>query len=304
MHSLATYSVRVFDRILAGPTEDKYHKLSNIRGKDLVQSITDFANNNTSYQEISDGKSKKTLKFSNVTRVNRTVYGFIEFGEYGIKGKVVHVPSGDTVYAKKKDDSDIQQLYFNFTIPSDVTTGICLFHNIHGRGVKGLADKMLNEFFHKLTKGLKLQLQPLTYEKAVEDWMKNAQVKELRLNKYSPKFEVSDPVDQLAENTVEITYKPKEKGGSFGRFWDFIQSKSRSGINRGAVAILSEHCASVKAVVEFDGRKRTFSLTSEDLPVSTIDFDDEDVKMEDGAPELASLHKYADELVTDMLSTI
>jgi hypothetical protein len=163
---------------------------------------------------------------------------------------------------------------------------------------------MLNEFFHKLTKGLKLQIRPLTYEKAVEGWMKHSQVKELRLTKYAPKSEVSDQVDQLAENTVEVTYKPKEKGGTFGRFWDFSKSKKRSGKKRGAVDILSEHCASVKAVVEFEGRKRVFSLTSESTPVSSIDINDEEVQMEDGAPELASLHKYADELITDMLSTI
>ena len=305
MHSLAPYTVRVYDRTLAGPMDEKYHKLGSIRGKDLLSIIKDFAESNKAiYQEIKLDSGKKTVKFSDLKVIDRTIYGLIEYGEYGIKGKVVNIPSGSTVYSKKKDDSDISQLYFNFTIPKNETKGVCLFHNIHGRGVKGIIDQLLNEYFHDKTKGLKIQIRPLTYEKAVEDWMKHSKIKELRLTKYSPKSEVSDQVDQLAENTVEIKFKPKEKGGSFGSFWDFSKSKNRKGRLSGAVDILEEYCTSVKAVVEFEGRKRVFSLSSEELPVSSIDFDEDDVKMDEGAPMLNSLHEFSTQLIDDILSTM
>ncbi len=206
MHSLTPYSVRVFDQALAGPISEKYHKLGNIRGKDLLSIINEFSmTNNSSYHEIENKSGKKTIKFTNIQVVGRTVFGIVEYGEYGIKGKVVNVTTGNIVYTKKKDDSDINQLYFNFTIPANATKAVCLFHNVHGRGVKCLVDQLLNEYFHKHTGGLRLQIRPLTYEKAVEDWMKSSQIKELRLTRYSPTSNASDCVDQLAENTVEVT---------------------------------------------------------------------------------------------------
>lgn len=305
MHSLAPYTVRVFDRALPGPLDEKYHKLGSVRGKDVLTIIKDFAESKkASYHELEMDSGKKTIKFSNLKVINRTIYGVIEYGEYGIKGKVVNVPTGSTVYSKNKEDSDVSQLYFNFTIPKGETKGVCLFHNIHGRGVKGIIDQLINEYFHDKTKGLKIQIRPLTYEKAVEDWMKYSQVKELRLTKYSPKSEVSDQVDQLTENTAEITYKPKKKGGSFGSFWDFSKSKTRKGKHRGAVDILGEYCSSVKAVVEFEGRKRVFSLSSDEIPVSSIEFDEDDVEMDEGAPKLKSLHEYSYQLVDDILSSM
>lgn len=305
MHSLAPYTIRVFDRLLAGPTDEKYHKLDSIRGKDILDIIKEFADGKTgSYHEVVDDISKKTIKFSNVTRTKRTIYGFIEYGEFGIKGKVINVPTGATVYDKKKDDSDIHQLYFNFTIPSNDTKGVCLFHNIHGRGVKGVIDSLLNDFFKQKFSDLRLQMRPLTYEKAVEDWVKHSQIKELRLTKYKPAGPASDEVDKLAENSSEVIYKPKLKGGSFGSLWDFMETDKRTGKHRGAVDILGEYCASVKAVVDLQGKKRVFSLTADALPVSTIEFDEGDVDMDDGAPRLNSLQKYATDLVEDILSTM
>ena len=154
------------------------------------------------------------------------------------------------------------------------------------------------------TKGLKIQLRPLTYEKAVEEWMKSSQVKELKLTNYSPKSDATDQVDKLIDNTSEIIYKPKKKGASFGSFWDFIKTKEHTGGNRQAVDILSQYCSNVKAVVEFDGRKRIFNLTSDSTPVSSIDFDESDVDMDDGAPNFKSLHLFAKSLIDDMLATI
>lgn len=305
MHSLAIYTIRVHDTLLPGPLDEKYHCLDNVRKIDLLDFIQNFTTaTSQNYQKIEDEKTKKTLKFSDVSIKDRTVYGFIEFGEFGIKGKIVDVDSGQEKYKKGKQDSDVHQLYFNFTIPSGSKKGICVLHNIQGKGVKGTLDDLLRESFRGASKGLVIQIRPLSYEKAVEDWMKSANVKELRLMKYCGHLDTSDKANELADNIVEISYKPKKKGSHFGSLWSFSQKGDHVGENRSAVELMGNFSSSVKAVVELEGKKRVFSLEADSTPVSGIDFDHTDVDMEDGAPKLASLNNFASALVRDILKTL
>lgn len=304
MHSLAPYSIRVHDSSLAGPHAKKFHSLSNVRGIDLLKELKDLCTNHSSkYLSLKDDDSKKAIKFSNVTVDDREIYGFIEHGEYGVKGKVVDVESGTTVYDKKAKDADVNQLYFHFSIPKDRTNAICVFHNIHGKGVKSTFEALFNEHFKVRTGGLKLQIRPLSYQKVVQEWMENSYVKELRLQRYTPKGELSDAADTLKEHVTNVTLKPKKKGDSFGSFFDFYKSNGVNGSMRGAVEIMGNLCSSVKAVVEYDGRKRVFSLAANSNPVSSIEFGDDEVDMDDGAPTLISLSKFSSELLADLMKT-
>lgn len=305
MHSLTPYTIRVFDNSLPGKRELRYHKLDNIRKLDFLNIFHEFAkSNNGEYQKVNNEKSKITLKFTGLSKTNRSLSGWIEHGEYGIKGKVVNVISGKKMYDKQQDDSDIHLYYFNLRIPNDESKGILLLHNIHGRGVKGVVEDLFKNFFLKKTLNLKPRINPFSYEKAVEDWMKNAKIKELRLSKFNPKTAATDVVDTLGETTTEMICKPKKKGGDLGSFWDLNKTKNHTGKNRQAVDILDKLCHSIKAVVVFQGKKRIFSLSSDQAPISSIEFTEEEVKMDQGQPDLKSLHTFAEELIDDISKDI
>lgn len=304
MHSLATYCIRVHDHKLAGPLEDRYHQLDNIRGNDLVDVIHSFAQKlSTHYILINEKKSKRTFKFTNVIADNRQIYGFTEAGEFGIKGKVVDVKSGTTNYQKKSSDADISELFFQFIIPVGSTIGVCVFHNIHGKGMKSVFLEQFNEHFRSLTGGLVLQIYPVSYMKVVEEFMKKSSVKELRLKQYTPKSEIGDAADKLTEFTSELILKPKKQGTNFGSFWDMYKSSRHNGKNRGAIEVLAHECFSVSAVVEFEGKKRVFSLNENSSPVSTVEFDEEEVKMDQGVPVLDDLKKFSTSLLNDLIKT-
>lgn len=305
MHSFAPYSIRIYDSALAGPREERYHRLDSVRGLDLLNELEAFCNANSSaFLQVEEEKSKKAIKTSDVTLESRELFGFIEFGEYGMKGKVVDVASNNTVYAKKAGDSDVHQLYFHFLVPKERKNALCIFHNIHGRGVKGIFEGIFNEYFQTKSKGLRLQIHPLSYDKVVQDWMDNATVKELRLQKFTPKNELKDAVAALDENVINITLKPKNKGGSFGSFLEFYQGNNIKGSKRGAIEILGNECHAVKALVEHNGKKRVFSLAANSTPISSIEFDEEDVAMDDGAPKFDALKTYGRTLLADLLDTM
>lgn len=305
MHSLTPYTIRVYDKTLPGKREQRYHELDDIRKLDFLALFDEFAkSNNGQYKNIHNETSQITIQFTGLSKANRSLYGWIEHGEYGIKGKVVNVTSGKKMYDKKKDDSDIHKYYFNLRIPANETKGILVLHSIHGHGVKGVVEDLFKTFFQQKTINLRPKINPFAYEKAVEDWMKNAKVKELRLSKFTPKTEITDIVEQLGESTTEIICKPKKKGGFLGSFWDLNKTKKHTGKNRQAVDILDDLCHTVKAVVEYQGKKRVFSLAADQTPISSIEFSEEDVEMDEGQPALESLHVFAEGLIDDISKDI
>lgn len=304
MHSLAPYGIRAHDQKLAGPKDQRYHRLNNIRGLDLINELNQFcAKHSSSYTTVEDETLKRAIKITDVAVRGRELFGYIEYGEYGTKGKVINIVNNSTVYTKSTKDSDVHQLYFHFLVPLDTTNAIAVFHNIHGHGAKGAFTKMFSAYFKDKSNGLSLQFNPLTYEKVATEWMKNANIKELRLQKYKPKNELSDAVSTLQEHTIDITLKPNKKGGIFGSFLDFYKDDKIEGSQRGAIELLGEQCHNIKALVEHDGRRRVFSLAANSSPLSNIDFDENDVVMDDGVPSFDSLRDYSSLLLSDLMQT-
>jgi hypothetical protein len=304
MHSISPYSVRVHNVQLPGPLNERYHHLDDIRGKGLLELIAEFTEElSKAYVLVDEDKSKRTLKLTDVTITGREIYGYAESGHVGIHGKVIDVKSGTTMYKKTVNDADISQLYFHFVVPQGTTVAVCAFHNIHGRGIKSIFEKLLNDHFRKATKGLVMNIKPVTYLKAVEEWMKNSNVKELRLEQYTPKELFTDPADQLQEHVSQLIIKPKKKGTDLGNFWDFHKNEQHEGKYRGAIELMYESCKSVKAVVEFENRKRVFSLSINSSPISAVDFDESDVTIVDGAPELSSLKSFTSSLLDDLIKS-
>ena len=148
-----------------------------------------------------------------------------------------------------------------------------------------------------------LQMHPVTYLQAVQELMKKSYVKELRLKQYKPKMDFEDIADQLTEHTSELIIKPKKRGDNFGTFWDLYKNKTHEGKNRGAVEIMNNECSSISAVIDFEGTKRVFSLSEDSNPISSIEFDEENVKMKDGLPILESLNVFSQKLLTDLIKT-
>ncbi len=300
MHALAPYSIRVHDKNLAGQLNERYHDLCNIRGNNFLEIFKDFAESNQEkYLTYDKDNVKKIIRFTDVIEKNGFLSGFIEHGDYGIKSKIVDVESGKEKYKKKSTESDIYQLYFCICISAGETTGICLFHSIGGRGVKTIINDLFNNYFYDVTEGLKAQIHPLSSQKAIEEWMKSADIKELRLMEYTPKTKVSDIVDKLAQNTAELIYKPN-RGRSFGTLLG-LKKKIDEDDDK-VVSTLGQYCTTVKATVKLGERMRVFKLDSKMTPHSAIEFSDEDVAMDEGVPLLPGLNKFSKELIKDFQS--
>lgn len=299
MHSLSPYCLRVFDKDLAGPFSERYRFVEDIRGNDLLDLIEAFlTSHGDEYVEAGEGKLKKKIRFLAPSRAGRAISGWIESGDYGVKGKIVDLNSGKTKYEKTKTDSDVSQLYYRFVVPEGKKTAVGLFHAIHGRGVKSIFDGMFNQFL-KSRCGLVCQINPLTYEKALADWVDAASVKKLRVIGFTGGVENRDVVDSLHESAVDITFTPKGKKASYGGLKGLL--KREKGTDAEAIVAAYEHCsANIKAEVIMNGKKRVFTVTGSGTPVGSIDFDESDVEMDDGVPKFSSLDVFAEKIAKEM----
>lgn len=301
MHSIAPYTIRVHDNSLSGPVNEKYHLLSRIYKKDLLVVFNEYIERTKfKFKKIESNNSKRSFKFNEPYLMDRFLFGEIEYGEWGIKSKIMNVQTGQRNFQKEKHHSDNYTYHFCLHVPIDKTTAILLLHNIHGRGVKQLVDEQFKEHFKKGFNGLTPSIRPMSYEKVITEWYEHALVKHVKLTKYTGKIAGDDAVKSLSDSNIEVIYSPKKKGSSFGSLKRFIKSQNTDSTKLGRSIInWQESCHKVKLMVEHNNRTRTFSLKSSSDPISAIEIDDE-VKMLDGNPAPTDMQKYMMELSSDM----
>lgn len=298
MHSLSAYTLKVHDNSLAGPRGDRYHDLDNVRTCDMLDFIHQFlVTLQTSMYD--DTEAKKTVQVTEVDKLGRNVFGWLEYGEYGLAGSIVDTKSKKRTYAKKHDESEVRSLYFNFCIPPKSKTGVVLLHTAGNRGIKSFFYKEFGLYF-KNALGLSFQMPALAHEKSVKEWLDKSEVKEIRLGRYSLKNHSSDIADNLGVERAELILRPK-KGVGFPNIKGLRERMD--GADRSYVEILSDYAADVKAVVESGGRKKVLSLKNGE-PIAAIDVDEDNVEMKDGSPVPESLHKFAMDVMKEFVKKV
>ncbi|AZD34647.1 hypothetical protein C4K22_1894 [Pseudomonas chlororaphis subsp. aurantiaca] len=297
MHSFRPYSLKIFDKYLPGEISEKYHVLDNVRSKDLLDFVEAFLKSLT-HNVHDDVETKKTIRVTELHRKERSVYGWMEYGEYGIPGAIYSLANKAKTYDKKHDDSDVRFFYFNFCVPSNSKTAVALLHSAGNRGVKSFFNEKFNAYF-KMHVDLNVRMSPLSHEKTVQEWLDNSSVKELRLSNYNVDV-AGDIADQLDVDRTEFVIKPK-RGSGFGSF-SFLQSKAANG-GDSPVEILSKISTDVRAVIESNGRKKIVSLKMSD-PIAAIEITEDNVDIVDGAPDRTGLHNYADVLMKEFIDKV
>lgn len=298
MHSLSAYTLKVHDNLLDGPRGERYHELDSVRAHDMLDFIHAFLESLKA--EMHDDKdNKKTIQVTEVTKKGRSVFGWLEYGEYGLAGSIVDIKSRKKTHDKKHDETDVKSLYFNFCIPSKSQTGIVLLHTAGNRGVKSFFHKEFGLYFNKMV-GLNVQMPPLAHESSVKEWLDKSDVKEIRLGRYALTNQGADIADNLGVERAELILKPK-RGMGFGSIKGLRGKMDAS--NRSYIEVLSDLSTDVKAVVESGGRKKVLSLKNGE-PIAAIDIDEDNVEMENGSPIPHSLHKYAQDIMKEFIQKV
>jgi hypothetical protein len=273
----------------------------NIREAGIYQHIITFLNTYTNGYHAVDGSDKSVIHIDPkwIKQNGDFISGYIEYGHYGVPGKLVNIRTNKK-HAKTKLDSDIFHLYFCIYLPKTADRGIVLFHKIHNTGVKTVFESEFNDVYAKDKNiGLKLSIRPITTSSVASDYMEKAKVKQLVFERFKARKLLGDVVDGLPEDaTFDIVIKAK-RGGVLGTLSDYQAKKQDSKFAKNVV-MANDLCGKVKSKIVIDGNTRTTELANEGTE-SRIIITEEDVEMKDNFPQYPSLNKFCENLAKQLL---
>lgn len=304
MHSLTMYALSMSDHAARNPNNKAgLLNLSDIKSNDLLTIIEEFLESfKSDYFDVGDETTNSVMHTNKIQKNGRFISGWIEYGHYGVAGRIVNVKT-KTHTPKTRDDSDMNYLYYCFYIPEKSHHGIALFHKTNTAAVKSVFDTSLNNWstFKEKVGDLKLRIRPLTKHASVKDWMDRTRVKKVVLERYKNKEILSDLADLLPDGcTVNVTVNAP-RGGAIGTMREWIEGTGDK--YNETVSVLTDMCDEVSSQTEIRGRKAKTSLSNPGTE-SKIILNRDVIEMVDGFPKFSSLDKFAQDLCEDLIKDI
>lgn len=303
MNTVSPYIIRSFNPLMKGKrASDGYSPLGEIGQFDMYVVVKDFiASKGTDYHLIEDSKQIYSFAHVKFDDIKREFRGVISAGSYGSRTEIVNVETGKVDFRRLEKNAEVLKHYFRFFIPEKLNEGIAILHSQRNIGIKTLIHDLLHEEFSRVT-GRVLQMNPLSYEKAFEEW-KKATTKEIKLVRFNGMGTIEDQIKNLGHDEAEYTYSIKaSRKRNLGAFIDYLTPGTDQ---MAIVEHLAPLCAEVKTVVEMGGRKRTFRLGAKrSNQVCEIDVDEDQVTITAGNPDMKEFDKWCRILLNEFLSTI
>lgn len=292
MHSISSYCIRCYDREKEVPnTEDKYLSLGYVGKIDTYNVIKDclIGLKTQAYTLIEESKQiyvVSELEFDDNTRI---VKGILESGKYGTKNDIINIETKQIDYQKLQNHAEMVKYYFLFFIPKDQNEGIALLQSFGNLGIKTIIYDIISDKFKNLT-NLNLQMNPLAYDKAFNEW-KDGIVQEFKLNKFIPPTDLATAVNSYAHGTTTSNLIIKATKSNFGRLKDYFRRGTKEAE---LVEVITRECSTVKALVQVGDKKRTFTVNKYDTPrqICKIELNESDVNMVDGNPTYESIDNF------------
>jgi hypothetical protein len=282
--------------------EDSYSPLGSIGQFDMYYIFKSYIKSKgTGYHLVNATEQIYALASFRFDDVKREIRGIVKAGSYGSRTDIVNIKTGQIDFKRLEENAEVLNHYVRFFVPTELNEGVILLHNQKNVGIKTLLYDLLREEFARVT-GRVLQMNPLSYEKAFEEW-KKATTKEIKLVRFSGMNTIEDQIKKLGHDEAEHTYVIKaSRSKSLGTFVDYLTPGTEQ---NATVEILAPLCAEVKTVVEMHGRKRTFRLGgSQNSQVCEIDVDENKVTIIAGNPEMKEFDAWCKILLNEFLLTI
>jgi hypothetical protein len=298
MHALTMYALSMRDQ--AARTPDNQAGLLKLFETGIYSHIVQFLEGySDEYHELeSTAKSVMHVDKNWIKCDGHFISGYIEYGHYGVPGKLVNVKTSKK-HDKSKDDSDIFHLYYCFYIPPNRTHGIALFHKIHTTGAKTVFDNEFNlNYLMKKKIYTKLKIRPITRSKVARDFMVKADVKKLVLERFKSTEFLGDAANQLPIGTTFDVVIKAPRGGVLGTLDEFQAKKEDAKFSENVV-MANDLCAKVKSHIMVDGETRVTELANEGTE-SRVILTEAEVKMVDNFPSFASLDEFSKKLAVEL----
>ncbi|WP_257234986.1 hypothetical protein [Acinetobacter sp. 10FS3-1] len=258
MHSLAPCTIRTYDQQYFR-LHNTYPPLDKILGRlDLYTIFKDcFTEKGIDFHIVEDEKKIYRIVDLQVDDKTRIIKGFLQQGNYGLRSDIINIDTGKIDYAKTEKNAELINYYFYLKIPLSYNEGFAFFQCYKSVSAKTLIFNILYKYY-KEKSGLVLQFKSLTDDKSFDEWKQKAQVKEIKLTKFTGIDDKAQRISNLGHReNIETVLMMKPKKGNFGLLKNFLTPNTDQ---FKAVEVWEEECQQVKTVVSLNGKSRTFTV--------------------------------------------
>lgn len=300
-HSVSAFEITVRNSEIKGKDKNSVLDSMTIGGKgyDFLDVIESFLKSHLVYKTFLVNKGNRLVKVEKIQRTKngRDLSFYVRQGAYGAPGEIISAKSLKTTYSRASHESDVSAYFVQIRIPKDSKTGYAILHSIGNVGVKSWLADRLGEYVNQKSSKCAFRLRPLCSTLALKTYLKDAEVRSLRISHFEPNAS-TDIANFLNDEKVEKTLTLKREGG-FGKLGGFLsKGKKRDQL----IALSDENCNDVKADVTFNGRSRTISLEGSKTPKAKFYLTEPDTKFDDGLPTHSSIAAYATALLDDLVN--
>lgn len=299
-NSVAVYEILIRNSQIKGRT--KYAPLGKIpdgnKSHDLLNLVEKFCTQRAKYRTYLVNKGNRIVKVSNLASdaTKRDIGFFVHQGSYGTKSEIVSSKSLSKTYDKLHDEGDAFAHFVYMKLPAQGTRGFVVFHMIGNISVKSWFRHYFEVFVQGLMSHCGVTLRPLSSEEVLNKWLKDADVKSIRIAHFEPEG-ADDPSNYLGDENVEKTLILRKPGGTFGKLSTLLNNtKKREKI----VALSDSTCSGATAEVVWNGRARSVSLDTSKNPKAKFVLDPKEVTINDGIPDQKSITSYSRKLIKDL----
>ena len=303
MITISPYSLRSYNK-----DNKSYEQIDNILGKfDLFDLVDEFCQKNINInQKDDDAKVYFELTDYQVDKTERKASLTFSVGEYGSKSNIIDVDTKAVSHEKKPNEAEINEYIFVMYFPKSKDESFLFMQCIRGVGILTKFSDLFKQFYRAKT-GLVIQINPITYKKAMEKWLEG-DVKEYRFINFQPFEDKADFKESFGHNEVQTEYvvKPKRSRSGFLKLFklkDILDQESEVIELMDDIITRSER---MKVLVELDGKPKTISVgRSSSNPNYQVEPDEDDLDFDDGNnPTKESLEKWIHRIYTDFIDSM
>jgi hypothetical protein len=158
---------------------------------DFLQTVmTEIKNSTLDQKEL-----QQAMAVSRLDRQSRILTGTIDTGDYGRESNFINVGTKKIVYRRKKEDAEMQPVYFYIEIPEGSEDGLLILQRTGHHGIMRVVQWVLDTALTLKHPDLKLRLSPLIDEDEMEKYVKG-HVQEIRFVRKTIAPDIEDNYDR------------------------------------------------------------------------------------------------------------
>lgn len=297
-HALSSYSLRCLNPEDKNGRKQNLHKLNSICGRDLYDLLTAFMNARLKFTRVEAKKQVYKFDALEFDKKNRIISGWMHYGKYGLRSEIININSNEKEFDKKTQNADMSKFFFLLWIPYD-TDGIALFHTIKKDGVKSIFHSEFQEYFSRIVLGRTLQINSLTYEKALQEWA-NANITEIKAVRFKGQTDIADIPSSFGGHHIDYVIRP-QKNSRLGKLKSIL---SKSSDEAALVEELDELSGDIVVSLELDGNNRKLRIGRNSRKALCEIILSDDVELVDGNPTLVALKKFSRGILLEFIDKL